>query len=227
MRVEIQRASVEQAAEIAAIKREVWPDEWADAAYLAAVVAEPDHVTHIGWVDGLAAGLVSGFVTLDENGVRRWEVDLLGVLPAYRGRGLAIRLVAASTASGYEIGAAMARGLVAVGNTGSEKAFARAGYGIAAGTCGLYVSDGAAEMQSGDAAGAYLLPVTTLNYRGIWVEGRITEAGLWQARAVRTRYGWQIAGAVIPLADTVAAGAAQAAGYALVGQYRWWTHNGR
>jgi ribosomal protein S18 acetylase RimI-like enzyme len=222
----IQRATPQLTAAIAAVKRAVWEDEPADETHIATVIAEPDHATHIAVQNDEVVGFVDGFLTLSAEGVRRWEVDLLGVLPAQRGQGIASQLVALNTRAGFEMGASRARGLVAIGNIGSEKTFVRSGFQVEDTTCGLYVSDGAAA-ETPTTNGLHLLPVNTINYRGVWLEGVLSAQGFRKALAVRARYGWDVAGAVIPLAQSTMLEAAQAAGYASIGEYRWWHHSGR
>ncbi|MFN8560636.1 MAG: hypothetical protein U0703_03155 [Anaerolineae bacterium] len=65
--------------------------------------------------------------------------------------------------------------------------------------------------------GAHLISVTTYTYSGIWVEGRLSLEALRCARSIRTRYGWDVAGAVIPEGTFDQT----PEGYAVVGRYRW------
>jgi GNAT superfamily N-acetyltransferase len=221
MTLEIQQATPNHAPQIAHVKHRVWEDEDVDETHVARVIAEPDHVTHIALEDNQVVGFVDSFLTLSSGGARRWEVDLLAVLPEYRGKGIASRLIAINMESGRQMGATFMRALIAVGNVGSEKAFAHCGFQVQDETCGLYVSgDDTADIPKPD--GLYLLPVNTFNYRGVWLEGQLSNEGFRKAQAVRTRYRWDTAGAVIPLSQTKAVTAAQEAGYILVGEYRWW-----
>ncbi len=226
MTLEIQQATPQHALQIAYVKRRVWEDEQADETYIARVIAEPDHVTHIAVEDNTVVGFVDSFLTLSSEGMRRWEVDLLAVLPEHRGKGIASQLIAASTDAGHTMDAALMRALIAVDNVGSEKAFARCGYQTQDETCALYGSDGTADNLP-HPNDLYLLPVTTFNYRGVWLEGKLSAEGFRKAQAVRARYQWDTAGAVIPLSQTQAVTAAQEAGYTFVAEYRWWHYRGR
>jgi len=227
MTLEIQRATPAHAPQIANVKKLVWEDESADDSHIAKVIAEPDHVTHIALIEGQVVGFVDGFLTLSADGFRRWEVDLLAVLPEYRGKGIATQLVARNTQVGYnEMDADHARGLVAVGNIGSEKAFARASFTVENALYALYVSDAAANTALPKPIHIYLLPVNTINYRGVWLEGVLDVPAFRAAQAVRTHYGWDTAGAVIPTKETNLISAAEEAGYTLIGNYRWWHATG-
>ncbi len=86
-------------------------------------------------------GFVDAFLTISEAGVLRWEVDLLGVHPAQRGRGVAAALIAASVKAGFAIGADRARALVRIENVASRKAFERCGFQAMEAEQILYVGD--------------------------------------------------------------------------------------
>jgi GNAT superfamily N-acetyltransferase len=70
-------------------------------------------------------GFVIGFPTTGLQGTQ-WEIDLLAVLPDWRGRRLATRLIRAASAHGATV-APRARAFVAVDNGASARAFSRAG----------------------------------------------------------------------------------------------------
>jgi GNAT superfamily N-acetyltransferase len=248
MTLEIQQATPNHAPQIADVKRRVWADEQTDEALIARVIAEPDHITHIAIEDNQVVGFVDGFLTMgtmkfkysddDDRMLEirplfrhippklkyRWEVDLLAVLPEYRGKGIASRLIEANMEQGGRyLSSELMRALIAVGNVGSEKAFARCGFKVQDNSCGLFVSGNSfTETVPFYNRDLYLLPVNTFNYRGIWLEGNLSPLGFRKAQSVRTHHQWDTAGAVIPMNMKKAVTAAQEAGYTLVGEYRWW-----
>jgi len=215
------------AAEIARLKAAVWPEERADVAYLAAALAQPDRATLIAEADGALAGFADGFLTLAEDGARRWELDLLAVDPAHQGRGLGRALIAACTEAGRDFGAEVARALIRASNTPSQRAFQHVGYTLDPAPLVLWI-----DAQDDDAPAplppdAYLIPVITLGYRGVWIEGQPDEAVFRAARTIRARHGWDSAGAVLPLADVAANEAARRAGFTPLGEppsggWAWW-----
>jgi len=69
----------------------------------------------------------------------------------------------------------------------------------------------------------FLISVDTINYRGIWIEGELSVAGLQVSNALRIQRNRDLAGVVISLRDKKSLGAAQSAGYRLVGHYRYWS----
>ncbi len=225
MQIEIRAATAADAPLIAEVKVATWPDEMTTAEMIARVLQETNHAAHTAWGDGRLAGFVDGFLTMTAAGARRWEVDLLAVHPVYRGRGLATRLVQANSGAGCDMGAIEARGLVKTGNAASERAFARCGYVTDATIYGLYIDGYGEGFNSAVPRGLHLIPVVTFNYQGVWVEGELSGAGFALAQSVRAQYGWDAAGAAIPVNLTEAKKAAEAAGYSLVGEFRWWNRS--
>lgn len=76
--------------------------------------------------EGRVVGFVVAFLT---RGVRGpcWEIDLLAVHPEWTRRGLATRLIRAASSHGGQV-ANRARGVVSTKNSGSARAFGRAGF---------------------------------------------------------------------------------------------------
>ncbi|MCL7452209.1 MAG: GNAT family N-acetyltransferase [Anaerolineae bacterium] len=87
--------------------------------------------------EGQVVGFVIGFVTHGLRG-RCWEIDLLAVLPAWRGHGLATRLIRAASAHGARL-APRARAVIADDNSASRHAFERAGFRPAPEMCDLQI----------------------------------------------------------------------------------------
>jgi len=79
---------------------------------------------------GRVVGFVIAFATLGLRG-RWWEIDLLAILPSWRGRRLATRLIRAAAAGAESLG--QARAVVATDNNASLRAFARAGFEVESG----------------------------------------------------------------------------------------------
>jgi GNAT superfamily N-acetyltransferase len=218
----IRRARPDDAPAIAALRTAVWPDETVNAAYMAEVIQSPDHATLLAMHDGMAAGFVDGFLTLAPEGSRRWEIDLLAVAPAHQGRGMGKALVAAATAIGPEFGTQLARALIKVDNQASQRAFRACGYQSEVNTRILMVLSGSSHGEVLPDSESFLIPVATLGYRGLWVEGVLSAQSLTTASAIYARHQWDIAGTVIAEDDAVALDLAAQAGYMSVGRYHWW-----
>jgi GNAT superfamily N-acetyltransferase len=87
--------------------------------------------------DGQVVGFIIGFLTQGLQG-SCWEIDLLAVLPAWRGHGLATRLIRAASAYGARL-APRARAVTADDNSASRRAFTRAGFFPVPDVCHLLI----------------------------------------------------------------------------------------
>ncbi len=223
MTIQIRRATAEDITGLLAVKNSVWPDETVtEASYAARVIAEPDHITLVAETEGRVAGFIDGFLTLAANGMRRWEVDLLAVRPDYRQRGLARQLIMAHTRDGFLMGADTARALIKTDNIASQRAFAACGYTCDDQPHGLYISADGSQIPEAALPDGYLIPVSTLNYRGLWVEGVWSDGAFRYAQTVQARHQYDAAGAVLPLDHREAVAAAERASFVQVGIYQWW-----
>lgn len=158
-------------------------------------------------------GFVSGFLTRSRAGRLRWEIDLLAVRRASQGQGLGQSLIRRICEDGEKRGAVLARAAIRVENLPSQKAFEKAGFSTAGRIHHLYLWDpqsGAVSHRSLDPV--LLLPVDTLTYRGLWIEGleqvswskqrlAVRTARAWAARARATRESRLNTGALVPDGD--------------------------
>lgn len=213
----MRRITHADAPELARLIHAVWSDYNPNPERIARVSLDSSHATFVETDGERLIGFVDGFTTVASDGILRWEVDLLGVDPGYRGRGIARRLIDSNVEAGRKAGAAMTRALVRLDNAPSLGAFARAGFILQPEPCSLFVSaDDVAERLSMP-PDAYLLSVETLTYSGIWIEGVQSSEALRCARCVRTRFGWDVAGAVMPITSRQVL----PEGYESVGDYCW------
>ncbi len=210
-------ATAGDAPEIASLIQAVWADHNPDPDWIARVSLESNHATLVETSGDDLIGFVDAFSTVAADGTLRWEIDLLGVHPDWRGRGVAQRLVRRAVEIGRERGAEIARALVRVDNAASLAVFARCGFTAEPTMNRLCVSAAVRLAAAPTPADAFLLSVSTLTYSGVWIEGEQSAAALRCAQAIRTRFGWDTAGAVIPAYHPAPQG------YVLAGQYRWLT----
>jgi ribosomal protein S18 acetylase RimI-like enzyme len=154
---------------------------------------------------GAVVGFVSAFATVDVNGHRRWELDLVAVRQDSHGQGIGTQLINRA----YEVGASnevsLARALIRVENAASQRAFEKAGFTTDG--QGYYLmlwapKPGAISVPCLE--GVALLPVDTLTYRGLWIEGleKVTaneqRSIIEAARGIIARDGRLNTGALIP-----------------------------
>jgi ribosomal protein S18 acetylase RimI-like enzyme len=91
-----------------------------------AILRRREHHAHLALAEGRPVGFCSTFETSTDAGPRL-ELDMLGVHPDYRGRGIATALLRAAIAEAHNRGIRLFRGVVAADNLPSQRAFERAG----------------------------------------------------------------------------------------------------
>jgi len=94
------------------------------------VLCREEQRTYLAWLGDELVGFCSCFRT-PVDAELRLEVDLLGVVPDYRGRGLGRALIAKAVERARAEGVHRARAVVAARNAASQQAFAKAGFGVA------------------------------------------------------------------------------------------------
>jgi ribosomal protein S18 acetylase RimI-like enzyme len=208
--ITIRRADPADIAGIAEVVREIWDQEIlpgvcqvqidGDASALLVAVEERPPARVVGFV--------SAFVTIDPRDGRRWEVDLLAVRQDLQGQGLGTRLIVEAGQEGEATGTSSARALIRVENVASQRAFEKAGFT----TDGqvhrlwLWMPEPGPIPQAPPRLPA-LLPVDTLTYRGLWIEGLTAaspgqqHAAIRAARAMVARDQRRNVGALIPAAE--------------------------
>lgn len=222
----IRPAQTDDVQGIRRVRERVWPDDPVEQNRIDAVLRDSDHCTSVAESEDGIVGFIDGFMTTSATGIRRWEVDLVAVHPACRGQGIASQLVENSTRAGLERGAALARALIQIDNTASQRAFEKNAYITDGAIHHLYVTSAG---YTGEAVpvppGMHAVAVSTLNYGGIWLEDCWTADAFRAARALMAQHECDLAGTVIPALNVDAGRAAQAAGYELIAQYHWWYTN--
>jgi ribosomal-protein-alanine N-acetyltransferase len=197
---DIRRARPDDAAGIDEVVYSVWRQTLLDGMCRSHVQDE----TCALWVAeerGDVVGFVSAFLTTSRRGERRWEIDLVAVRPDSQGRGLGPRLIAAACEDGRKHQVALARALIRVDNVPSQRAFEKVGFATDGEVYRRLLwrpeTGGVPERTVG-------IPVDTLIYRGLWVEGLEDMTPDDQhavVSAARSRIAWEArfsAGALIP-----------------------------
>ncbi len=211
-------------AEIGRIIGSVWPDSSINSERIVGVLNDADHSTMVFVTEGIIAGFVDGFLTTSIEGVKRWELDLLAVHPDFQRRGIASALVTANAEVGKSMGAEIARGLVAVDNVGSQRAFTKCGYKTDGVTCELRVAVDArlfpAIIVGNDRSP--IIAVRTINYIGLWVEGEQNKIGLAKGLIELSSGKYDLVGAVLPTQKVQNILDSESMGFEKVGRYQWW-----
>jgi L-amino acid N-acyltransferase YncA len=180
------------------------------------------------------AGFVSAFLTVDKDGNRRWEVDLLAVRPASQGQRLGQRLVEAACEDERARNISIARAAIRVDNVASRRAFENAGFRTDEEVHRLLLwtptHDNGPVIYGGSVT---LVPVDTLTYRGLWLEGLTAwnvdveeqRNAVQMARSIIAWEGRHNTGAMIPAVGShrLAANLRDAA--EMHGEYRWFVRS--
>ena len=224
MKVQIAVATIAHAPEIANVAAE---------ALTVGIEAESPHVqrvldagcTFVAIAEGDIVGFVSCFITRDEQDCGRFELDLLGVAPAWQGRGIGAQLVDTSLQAARESSATTIRALVRCDNMPMQRICARSGLTRSEQAYQLWVNQ--ANQPAGSRASTYaarIIAVDTLTYGGYWLEGELSQSAIDTARTMLWVYpdGSNI-GAVVPEQDRGAIDLLRANSFDRFGAFHWWT----
>jgi hypothetical protein len=167
---------------------------------------------------------------VDKNGKRRWEVDLLAVRRASQGQRLGQRLVEAACADERILGTPLARAAIRVDNIASQKTFENAGFKTDGEIHRLLTwtptQDNGSIVYGGSVT---LVPVDTLTYRGLWLEGLTAynvdideqRSAVHMARSIIAWEGRHNTGAMIPAIGSHRLAPDLEESAKLVGEYHW------
>ncbi len=216
-------ATTGDAPALAHLAATVWPEEHFAAAQIAGALADPTHRSIIAVTDTCFIGFVDCFAVYEGNGVRRWEIDLLAVSPAHRGKGIGRSLVKAATDAGNDAGIPHARTVVAVGNTASERAFAACGFAPVSAPCAICATDRIGTRERAFAATRRCIRVVTFGYTGWWLEESYGDSPADDASSAGSIADGDRTGILVPTASADAIERAAIAGFEAVGTYQIWT----
>ena len=175
-------------------------------------------------LDGALVGFAANFLTRSAVGESRFELDLLAVDPAARGRGVGFALVARCIQAACKSGADSLRALVRADNLTMSRICARAGLLCLARPHQLYIADAEPMIAPGTVAhAAHLVAVDTLTYSGIWLEGKLSQAAIDQAHQRARAENRSRIGALVPAVDEQSAALLTRSGFISVGAFFWWS----
>ena len=172
-------------------------------------------------------GFASGFYTLDRHGSRRYELDLLAVALDARGRGIGGRLVEANLFAAGDSKPQLIRALVRSDNRSMQRLCRRHSFAVLPRKYELFVAVPRSVVRKTQKHQALLIPVETLNYSGIWLEGELSQAAINVALSQAAQSDMSTIGAVIPSDASLAIELLRRNSFENVGEYDWWTINSR
>jgi ribosomal protein S18 acetylase RimI-like enzyme len=219
--VAIRQATPKDAQALAMLKKSIWPEEESEPRKITAALSHPDHKTFVAETDEQLIGFVDGFRTLSARGNLRWEVDLLGVAPAWRGHGLGGHLTRACLQAGQRHGAALGRALIQVNNVASQITFRQLGFISQTMVYRLYITR-TPIAEHFPSPHAHLVSVVTFNYCGVWLEESYSPTAFLAARTALSNPVNELVGVLIPEDQPESIQFAEKQGFSFVDLYQWW-----
>jgi ribosomal protein S18 acetylase RimI-like enzyme len=193
---------------IAAVAQEAWEQEILPDV-CEAQIASDDASLWVAAEGDDVVGFISAFLTVGQHAKRRWEVDLLAVRFASHGQRLGQRLVEQICKDVRARRAHVARAAIRVDNVASQKTFKNAGFATDWEVHKLFLWTPAVEGPNIYAGGITFIPIDTVTYRGLWLEGltssrtseRERRSALSMARSIIAWEGRLNTGAMVPASE--------------------------
>ena len=224
MSIQIRRAAVDDAPAIAAISRLSFGTA-INESRIRHLLLLNRNITWVAVLSGGAAGFADYFLTVSRDDEVRLELDLLAVHPQARGMAAGQRLVGVGIEQAKRLGAASVRALVAADNHAMQRLCAALGFRRSKESYALFVISPHPASPHKNNAAAVLIPVETLIYSGIWIEGGFSQAAIDNALFVAHSRRLATVGAVASNEDAAAQSLFRANGFDCLGAFDWWTIN--
>ena len=168
---DVRLACPDDAEAIHLILQETWGDSLLFDVFMDHV-SSPDHQVFVAVDADEVAGFLSAFLVLSP--VPRWEIDLIVVRSTSRGKGIGTSVIEEALTYGSNLGVPCAAASIRVDNYASQRAFSKAGFITDAQARSLFLWDPlTCECVPDVPETVHLIPVDTLTYRGLWIEGFI------------------------------------------------------
>lgn len=224
MSIQIRWAVADDAPDIAMISRASL-DTKMDEARLRHLLILKRGFTFVAALSNRVVGFADYFLTVSPDDDIRLELDLLAVHPEARGRGIGRELIHAGIKQAKRLDVSILRALVAAGNTAMQSLCAALGFQPSQDNSALFVTSPHPTSPHQNNAKSILIPVETLTYDGIWIEGDISQAAIDNALFIAHARKLTTVGAVVPSQDAAAAALFRANHFDCLGKYDWWTFN--
>ena len=225
----IRRATAEDVTGIGAVIEDAFA-QLIDEPYCQQLIQQGEQQIHVAIADDdRVIGFVSGFLTTAQGGIRRWEIDLLAVHTNFQKQDIGQNLVKAAWQDAEAHNVRFARAAVRIENTAAQRTFQKAGYTSNERIYNMiYWTPLVSQAVIAGRSPVNAIPVKTLTYQGIWLEGldipMLSDADriryIEGARAAVARESYQFASSLLPPELSMKPeipGDGQ-----IVGQYQWW-----
>ena len=133
-------------------------------------VSSPEHQVFVAVEAGEVAGFLSAFLVSIPT--PRWEIDLIIVRSTSQGKGIGTSLIQEALTYGSHLGVGWAKASIRIDNYASQRAFSKVGFTTDAQVRSLLLwSPLAFRFVANIPETVHFIPVDTLTYRGLWIEG--------------------------------------------------------
>ena len=177
---DIRLARLDDAEAIHLILQETWGESLLFDVF-ADHVTSPEHQVFVAVETGEVVGFLSAFLV--SGSYPRWEIDLIIVRATSQGKGIGTSLIQAALTYGSGFGVRSAKASIRIDNYGSQCAFAKAGFTMDAQVRSLLLWKPLAfRFVANIPETVHLIPVDTLTYRGLWIEGFVKSQFSQQAQ---------------------------------------------
>ena len=168
---DIRLARPDDAQAIHLILQETWGESLRVDVFIDHILS-PEHQVFVAVAGDEVAGFLSAFLVLSP--VPRWEIDLIIVRSASQGKGIGTSLIKEALIYGSNLGAPWAKASIRIDNYASQRAFSKVGFTTDTQVRSLFIWDPLACDPATDVPETVrFIPVNTLLYRGLWIEGFI------------------------------------------------------
>ena len=223
MSIQIRRAVADDAPSIAMISRASLDTEM-DEARLRHLLLLMRGFTFVAVSSNGVVGFADYFLTVSPDGEIRLELDLLAAHPTARGKGIGRRLVRAGIEQAERLGVSILRALAAADNAAMQGLSGALGFRRSAESFFLFTAAPLpASFRHQHDIQACLVPVETLTYTGIWIEGAVSQAAIDNALFIAHARRLTTVGAAVSSQDAAACALLRANHFNCRGRYDWWS----
>ena len=133
-------------------------------------ISSPEHQVFVAVEAGEVSGFLSAFLV--SSATPQWEIDLIVVHPKSQGKGIGTSLIEEALMFGSNLGVHWAKASIRIDNYASQRTFSKVGFTTDAQVRSLFIWDPLVCETATDVPEIVrLIPVNTLLYRGLWIEG--------------------------------------------------------
>ena len=168
---DIRLANSDDAQAIHRILQETWGESLLFDVFIDHI-SSPEHQVLVAVEAGEIAGFLSAFLV--PNPTPQWEIDLIIVRSTCQGKGIGTSLIEEALTYGSDLGVPWAKASIRIDNYASQSAFSKVGFVTDAQVRSLFLWYPLACESTPDVPKTvHFIPVDTLTYRGLWIEGFI------------------------------------------------------